>query len=161
MATESVHVSATSNKMIFAGNMYKAPPLDKKRRKVGFPLPLSLESVLYIHYVNTLNIMCFSSLYLQKWHERYFILRANRTLECYKSLKAAESNKSPRRIIDLRECISLEIGLEYRNYEHILSLGTFKRTFFLAAPSDPLMLQWANVLEKTKSAQDGKIKLNE
>lgn len=58
MATESVHVSATSNEMIFAGNMYKAPPLDKKRRKVGFPLPLSLESVLYIHYVNTLNIMC-------------------------------------------------------------------------------------------------------
>lgn len=92
----------------------------------------------------------------QKWHERHFVLRANRTLECYKSMKAAESHKTPRRIIDLRECISLEIGLEYRNYEHILSLGTFKRTFFFAAPSDALMLQWANVLEKTKNAQDGK-----
>ncbi len=71
-------------------------------------------------------------------------------------MKAAESHKAPRRIIDLRECISLEIGLEYRNYEHILTLGTFKRTFFFAAPSDALMLQWANVLEKTKNAQDGK-----
>jgi hypothetical protein len=71
-------------------------------------------------------------------------------------MKAAESRKAPRRIIDLRECISLEIGLEYRNYEHILTLGTFKRTFFFAAPSDALMLQWANVLEKTKNAQDGK-----
>ena len=70
-------------------------------------------------------------------------------------MKAAESHKAPRRTIDLRECISLEIGLEYRNYEHILSLGTFKRTFFLAAPSDALMLQWANVLEKTKNAKDG------
>ena len=93
---------------------------------------------------------------MQRWHERFFVLRANRTLELYKSLKAAESHKAPRRIIDLRECISLEIGLEYKNYEHILSLGTFKRTFFFAAPSDALMLQWTNVLEKTKSAQDGK-----
>lgn len=74
-------------------------------------------------------------------------------------MKAAESHKTPRRIIDLRECISLEIGLEYGNYEHILSLGTFKRTFFFAAPSDALMLQWANVLEKTKNAQDGKYEL--
>ena len=35
------------------------------------------------------------------------------------------------------------------------SPGTFKRTFFFAAPSDALMLQWANVLEKVKNAQDG------
>ncbi len=63
--------------------------------------------------------------------------------------------KSPRRVIDLRECISLEIGLEYKQLQHVLSLGTFKRTFFVAAPSDALMLQWANVLEKVKNATDG------
>lgn len=40
-----------------------------------------------------------------------------------------------------------------------MSLGTFKRTFFFAAPSDPLMLQWADVLEKTKNASDGKFKM--
>ena len=33
--------------------------------------------------------------------------------------------------------------------------GTFKRTFFFAAPSDALMLQWANVLEKVKNAEEG------
>ena len=58
-------------------------------------------------------------------------------------------------MIDLRECISLELGLEYKNLQHILSLGTFKRTFFLGAPSDALMLQWGNVLEKVKNAGDG------
>ena len=91
----------------------------------------------------------------QKWHERYFVLRANRTLECHKSKKAVEARKSPRRIVDLRECINLEIGLEYKNLQHIMSLGTFKRTFFYAAPSDPLMLQWTDVLEKAKNAKDG------
>ncbi len=94
-------------------------------------------------------------LFSQKWHERYFVLRANRTLECHKSRKSAEAQKSPRRIVDLRECINLEIGLEYKNVQHIMSLGTFKRTFFYAAPSDPLMLLWADVLEKAKNADDG------
>ena len=93
--------------------------------------------------------------HIQKWHERYFILRSNKTLECHKSKRAADMLKSPRRIIDLRECISLEIGLEYKNLKHILSVGTFRRTFFLAAPSDPLMLQWAYVMEMVKNAQDG------
>ena len=93
---------------------------------------------------------------MQKWHERYFLLRANKTIEIHKSRKAAESQKTPRRVIDLRECISLELGLEYKNLQHILSLGTFKRTFFLAAPSNALMLQWGNVLEKVKSATSGK-----
>ena len=93
---------------------------------------------------------------MQKWHERYFLLRANKTIEIHKSRKAAEAQKAPRRVIDLRECISLELGLEYKNLQHILSLGTFKRTFFLAAPSNALMLQWGNVLEKVKSAVSGK-----
>ena len=83
------------------------------------------------------------------------MLRANKTIEIYKSRKAAEALKTPRRVIDLRECISLELGLEYKNLQYVLSLGTFKRTFFLAAPSDPLMLQWGNVLQKVKSAQEG------
>lgn len=93
---------------------------------------------------------------LQKWHERYFLLRANKTIEIHKSRKAAETQKSPRKVIDLRECISLELGLEYKNLQHILSLGTFKRTFFLGAPSNALMLQWGNVLEKVKNAESGK-----
>ena len=92
---------------------------------------------------------------IQKWHERYFLLRANKTIEIHKSRKAAEAQKTPRRVIDLRECISLELGLEYKNLQHILSLGTFERTFFLAAPSNALMLQWGNVLEKVKSAESG------
>ena len=95
--------------------------------------------------------------YLQKWHERYFLLRANKTIEIHKSRRAAEAQKTPRRVIDLRECISLELGLEYKNLQHILSLGTFKRTFFLGAPSDALMLQWGNVLEKVKGAVSGRL----
>jgi len=65
------------------------------------------------------------------------------------------SGKTARRVIDLRSCINLEIGLEYKNLQYILSIGTFKRTFFFAAASDPLMLQWAYLLEKTKAAQNG------
>lgn len=77
-------------------------------------------------------------------------------MECYKSKKAAESSKNPRKVIDLRECINLEVGLEYKELQHIMSLGTFKRTFFLAAPSDALMLQWIDNIEKVKNAIDGK-----
>ena len=58
-------------------------------------------------------------------------------------------------MIDLRECINLEVGLEYKELQHILSLGTFKRTFFFAAPSDALMLQWVDNIEKVKNAHDG------
>lgn len=68
-----------------------------------------------------------------------------------------DSKKGPRRIIDLRECINLEVGLEYKNYQYIICLGTFKRIFFFAAPSDAMMLQWANVLEKAKNARDGEL----
>lgn len=38
MSGELVLVSATSTGIIFSGNMYKAPPLDRKRRKVYFCL---------------------------------------------------------------------------------------------------------------------------
>lgn len=76
-------------------------------------------------------------------------------LECYKSRKAAAPGKSPRKVIDLRSCITLEVGLEYRELQHILSLGTFKKTFFFAAHSDALMLQWGDNIEKVKNALDG------
>ena len=76
-------------------------------------------------------------------------------LECYKSRKAATPRKSPRKVIDLRSCIALEVGLEYRELQHILSLGTFKKTFFFAAHSDALMLQWGDNIEKVKNALDG------
>ena len=114
---------------------------------VGISLVIIIHTCTHTH----------AHIHTQKWHERYFVLRSNKTLECYKSRKAAESSRTPRRIIDLRECISLEIGLEYKHLQHILSLGTFKRTFFLAAPSDALMLQWAHVMEKVKNAQDGQL----
>lgn len=95
-------------------------------------------------------------LLMQKWKERYIILRANKLLECYKSRKAASSSKTPRKVIDLRNCIAMEVGLEYRDFQSIFSLGTFKKTFFFAAPSDALMLQWGDNIEKVKNAIDGK-----
>ncbi|KAL5505170.1 hypothetical protein EMCRGX_G006562 [Ephydatia muelleri] len=91
----------------------------------------------------------------KKWHQRYIVLRANKTLECHKSQKAATTSKPPRRVIDLRECINLELGLEYKDLQHVLCLGTFKRSFFFAAPSDAMMLQWSNVLESVKNATEG------
>lgn len=97
---------------------------------------------------------------LQRWRNRFFVLRANKTIEVYKCQKAAEALKTPRKIIDLRECISLELGLEYKNLQHILSLGTFKRTYFFVAPSNALMLQWGNVLEKLKNAEEGMHTMN-
>lgn len=76
-------------------------------------------------------------------------------LECYKTKKALDSSKSPRKVLNLRECINLEVGLEYKDVLHIISLGTFKRTFFFAAPSDAVMLQWIDNMEKVKNAGDG------
>ncbi len=77
-------------------------------------------------------------------------------MECFKTKKAMDSSKNPRKVIDLRECINLEVGLEYKDQQHIFSLGTFKRTFFFGAPSDALMLQWVDCIEKVKSATDSK-----
>ena len=57
--------------------------------------------------------------------------------------------------MDLRECINLEVGLEYKNYQYVVCLATFKRIFFFAAPSDLVMFQWSTYLEKVKNAQDG------
>jgi hypothetical protein len=91
----------------------------------------------------------------KKWKDRFIALRANKTLECYKTKKAMDTFKSPRKVIDLRECINLEVGLEYKELQHIFSLGTFKRTFFFATPSDALMLQWVDNIEKVKNAADG------
>ena len=128
------------------------------RTLIGLTLrPLYTQSDAFpVYCAPTMNV-CNSILCVQKWHERYFLLRANKTIEIHKSRRAAEAQKTPRRVIDLRECISLELGLEYKNLQHILSLGTFKRTFFLGAPSDALMLQWGNVLEKVKGAVSGKL----
>ena len=83
------------------------------------------------------------------------MLKANKTLVCFKSKKALDSSKAPKKVIDLRECINLEVGLEYKDQQHIFSLGTFKRTFFFGAPSDALMLQWVDSIEKVKNATDG------
>ena len=82
-------------------------------------------------------------------------MRANKILECYKTKKSLDSSKSPRKAIDLRECINLEVGLEYKDVQHIISLGTFKKTFFFAAPSDAVMLQWIDNIEKVKNAEEG------
>ena len=91
----------------------------------------------------------------QKWHDRYFLLRANKTLALFKTRKAAEAGRTPRRVIDLRSCINLEMGLEYKALQHVFCLGTFKRSFFFAAASDMVMLHWAYMLEKVKNAQEG------
>ena len=112
-------------------------------------------TVMEICFIDTVNPSHSCTHSHQTWRERFIVLRANRTLECYKSKKSADSNKNPRRVIDLRECINLEVGLEYKRFNFVFCLGTFKRTFFFAAQSDPLMLQWANVLEKTKNAEEG------
>ncbi len=82
-------------------------------------------------------------------------MRANRTFEFYKSKKAADAQKAPRRIVDLRECINLEVGLEYKTYQYVMCISTFKRIFFFAAPSDLVMFQWSTYLEKVKNARNG------
>ena len=103
----------------------------------------------------TILVLSFIFYPIQKWKDRFILLRACKTLECFKSKKALESSKAPRKVIDLRECINLEVGLEYKELQHIFSLGTFKRTFFFGAPSDALMLQWVDNIEKVKNAIDG------
>jgi len=60
--------------------------------------------------------------------------------------------------MDLRECINLEVGLEYKNYQYVICIGTFERVFFFAAPSDLVMYQWSTYLEKVKNTHDGELK---
>lgn len=77
------------------------------------------------------------------------------TLECRKSSRFA-----PQRIIDLWEYISLEIHLEciLKSSAHPKPWNIQEDIFFLVAPSNSLMLQWAHVLvmEMVKNAREGK-----
>lgn len=64
MATHLVLVSATSTEMIFMGSMYKAPPLDRKRRKVSYVISLHWQ----IHTVIYVCIVSITYLLLQTHH---------------------------------------------------------------------------------------------
>ncbi|XP_065910013.1 uncharacterized protein [Dysidea avara] len=88
-----------------------------------------------------------------RWQKRYFVLRANRFLEYYKS--PSQANSIPKGVIDLRECIRMEVGLQFRKMRHILSVQTYQRLYYFNAPNDLSMRQWADLVYKVKEAMEG------
>lgn len=81
------------------------------------------------------------------------MLRANRFLEYYKS--PSHANSIPKGVIDLRECIRMEVGLQFRKMRHILSVQTYQRLYYFNAPNDLVMRQWADLVYKVKEAMEG------
>lgn len=79
------------------------------------------------------------------------MLRTNRFLEYYKS----PHSSIPKGVIDLRECVRMEVGLQFRKMRHILSVQTYQRLYYFNAPSEVEMRQWADLIYKVKEAMEG------
>ncbi|KAK3741544.1 hypothetical protein QZH41_002928 [Actinostola sp. cb2023] len=92
-----------------------------------------------------------------RWHKRYFVLKANKTLTYYPSEKDKKPVKDP---IDLTYCQSIEANLNHnsKNFKHVFSIVTTTRTYYLVADSQKEMDNWVKHLCRMCGfeKQDGK-----
>ena len=76
----------------------------------------------------------------KRWHRRYFILRADKTLEYYVS-----SNKDePIAVINLQEVRRIDVGLRSNVFGNMFNIVTPKRTYFFSAGSSQIMSLWVD-----------------
>eukprot|EP00800_Vazella_pourtalesii_P002629 TRINITY_DN1257_c0_g1_i1.p1 TRINITY_DN1257_c0_g1~~TRINITY_DN1257_c0_g1_i1.p1 ORF type:complete len:173 (-),score=33.28 TRINITY_DN1257_c0_g1_i1:165-683(-) len=76
----------------------------------------------------------------KKWHKRYFILRADKTLEYYFNSKKDE----PIAVINLQEVDRIEVGLRSDMFGNMFNIVTPKRTYFFSAGSSHIMWLWVD-----------------
>ena len=84
-----------------------------------------------------------NSIFKKKWHKRYFILRADKTLEYYTNNKRSE----PLAVINLEDAIRIEVGLGSREFGNIFDLVMPKRTYFFSAGSSEIMWLWVEQIK--------------
>ena len=83
------------------------------------------------------------SIFKKRWHRRYFILRADRTLEYYTNSKTSE----PIAVINLEDAVRIEVGIGSRKFGNIFDLVMLKRTYFFSAGSSEIMWLWVEQIK--------------
>ena len=76
----------------------------------------------------------------KRWYRRYFILRADKTLEYYVSSKKDE----PIAVINLQEVKRIDVGLRSDMFGNMFNIVTPKRTYFFSAGSSHIMWLWVD-----------------
>ncbi|KAI6659033.1 GRB2-associated-binding protein 1-like [Oopsacas minuta] len=83
------------------------------------------------------------SIVKKRWHKRYFILRADKTLEYYTN----STQDNPIAIINLKDVQRIEIGLGNDKFGNIFDLVTLRRTYFFSAGSSDIMQIWVDQIK--------------
>ena len=89
------------------------------------------------------------SIFKKRWHRRYFILRADKTLEYYTSSKRSQ----PIAVIQLEDAVRIEVGLGNEKFGNIFDVVMPKRTYFFSAGSSEIMWLWVEQIKKMLSNQ--------
>ena len=89
------------------------------------------------------------SVFKKRWHKRYFILRANKTLEYYTNSRSSE----PIAVINVEDAARIEVGLGSQKFGNIFDLVMPKRTYFFSAGSSEIMWLWVEQIKGMLSNQ--------
>ncbi|KAI6659034.1 GRB2-associated-binding protein 1-like [Oopsacas minuta] len=84
------------------------------------------------------------SIVKKRWHKRYFILRADKTLEYYTNSR----KDNPIAIINLKDVQRIEVGLGNDKFGNIFDLVILKRTYFFSAGNSDLMSKWVDQIRE-------------
>ena len=80
---------------------------------------------------------------LKRWKTRYFIMRADATLEYYDGYRSSV----PLGVINLEQTLRLEAGLETKKYANIFDLIMPRRTYFFSAGQLEIMFDWVTQIK--------------
>ena len=78
---------------------------------------------------------------LQSWKKRWCVLRRSKVFEYYEDKKA----KSPKGVIDLSDCKSVDTGLRMKG-KSAFDVVTTNRTFYFCAPTGEEEEKWVHAL---------------
>ena len=90
------------------------------------------------------------SFLVKRWKVRYFILRADATLEYHESNRATDRLG----VIDLQQTQRMESGLETKKYANIFDLIMPGRTYFFSAGDLDIMFEWVSQIKMILNISD-------
>ena len=84
---------------------------------------------------------------LNRWRNRYIILRGDKTLEYYSSYK----NKKPQATLKLEDVLRIDVGMGSNKRGNIFNIVLPKHTYFFSAGSEEIMWTWVRQIKQMHS----------